>query len=203
VLVVSDDAAVVWAVRRALEQPEGGFAVACVRDLSAGIARVLEGGIEAILLDLFLPDSQGIDSFDELFLAARLIPIVVLTERDQEEFARQAMHHGAKDRMLKNQIEPYSFAPILRHVLARAASDDALFAERERALVTLNSIGDAVISTDKTGFVTYVNPAAAKMTGWSREEASGRMFTDVFRLIDGDTRQRAPNLMEFAVQRNK
>jgi diguanylate cyclase (GGDEF)-like protein/PAS domain S-box-containing protein len=203
VLVVSDDAAVAWAVRRALGESDERFATVCVRDLSAGIARVLEGGIEAILLDLFLPDSQGIDSFDELFLAARRIPIVVLTERDQEEFARQAMHHGAKDRVLKNQIEQYSFALILRHILARAALDDALFVERERAQVTLNSIGDAVISTDKAGYVTYVNPAAAKMTGWSREEASGRMLTEVFHLIDGDTRQRAPNPMEFAVQRNK
>jgi DNA-binding NarL/FixJ family response regulator len=119
VLVVSDDAAVAWAVRRALGQPDDSFATACVRNLAAGIARVLEGGIDAILLDLFLPDSQGIDSFDELFLAARRIPIVVLTERDQEEFARQAMHHGAKDRMLKNPIEQYSFALILRHILAR------------------------------------------------------------------------------------
>jgi diguanylate cyclase (GGDEF)-like protein/PAS domain S-box-containing protein len=203
VLVVSDDAAVAWAIRRALQQPEDGFAVVCVRNLSAGIARVLEEGIDAILLDLFLPDSQGIDSFDELFLAARRIPIVVVTERDQEEIARQAMHHGARDRMLKNHIEQYSFALILRHILARAALDDALFVERERAQVTLNSIGDAVISTDKAGFVTYVNPAAAKMTGWSREEASGRMLTDVFHLIDGDTRQRAPNPMEFAIQRNK
>jgi diguanylate cyclase (GGDEF)-like protein/PAS domain S-box-containing protein len=203
VLVVSDDAAVAWAIRRALEQPEDGFAVVCVRNLSAGIARVLEEGIDAILLDLFLPDSQGIDSFDELFLAARRIPIVVVTERDQEEVARQAMHHGARDRMLKNHIEQYSFALILRHILARAALDDALFVERERAQVTLNSIGDAVISTDKAGYVTYVNPAAEKMTGWSREEASGRMLTDVFHLIDGDTRQRAPNPMEFAVQRNK
>jgi len=84
---------------------------------------------------------------------------VVLTEQDQEEVAREAVQRGAKDRVLKRQIDSNTFSLILRNILDRAAADDALFIERERAQVTLNSIGDAVISTDKSGYVTYVNPA--------------------------------------------
>lgn len=204
VLVISDDAAAGAAIRTAATRSgDYEFAMCWVPSLAAGAARLLEGDIDAILLDLFLPDSQGIDSFDEVFLAARRTPILVFTDRDHEEVARQAVQHGAKDRVLKEHIGEYSFGVVLRHIMARAAVEDLLFVERERAQITLNSIGDAVISTDKAGYVTYINLAAERMTGWSREEASGHLLTDVFNLIDGDTGEPAPNPMEMAIQRDK
>ena len=201
-LVISDDATLTSVIRRSLARPGEGFSTVVARNLSAGIARLFETGIDAILLDLFVPDGQGIDSFDEVFLAARRVPLVVLTEQDQEELAREAVQRGAKDCVLKKHIDPNTFGLVLRHILDRAAADDALFIERERAQVILNSVGDAVISTDKAGYVTYVNPAAEKMMGWSREKACGRLLTDVFKLIDGDTRESAPNPMQFVVERN-
>jgi len=204
VLFISDDAAVAAVIRHAVAQPgDSLFMMVWERSLSAGIARLFEGGIDAILLDLYLPDGQGMDCFNRVFLAARGIPIVVLTDRDQEEIARQAVERGGKDRMLKKHIDRYSFGLVLRQILARAASEDALYAERERARVTLNSIGDAVISTDQAGHVTYINPAAEKMTGWLRDDARGRALTEVFHLLDGDTREPAPNPMELAVQKNQ
>ena len=87
--------------------------------------------------------------------------------------------------------------------MKRAAMDQALLVERERAQVTLNSIGDGVISTDREGNVTYLNRVAEEMTGWSGDEASGRMLPEVFRIIDGDTREPVPNLMEVAVRENR
>jgi len=80
---------------------------------------------------------------------------------------------------------------------------DALFEERERAEVTLNSIGDAVMSTDVAGNVTYLNVVAEAMTGWSRQEAAGRPLEEVFHIIDGATRRVAPNPMALAIQENK
>jgi diguanylate cyclase (GGDEF)-like protein/PAS domain S-box-containing protein len=79
----------------------------------------------------------------------------------------------------------------------------ALLAERERAEVTLDSIGDGVISADENGKVTYLNPVAERLTGWSRTEASGRKLSDVFRIIDGDTRQPAANSMELAIREDR
>ncbi|HEY3355426.1 MAG TPA: PAS domain-containing protein [Polyangia bacterium] len=61
-------------------------------------------------------------------------------------------------------------------------SDETLAGERERLAVTLRSIGDGVISTDTTGSVALLNPAAARLTGWSPEDAAGRALEDVFRL---------------------
>jgi diguanylate cyclase (GGDEF)-like protein/PAS domain S-box-containing protein len=67
---------------------------------------------------------------------------------------------------------------------------EALFEEKERAQVTLNSIGDAVISTDFRGRVTFLNRIAEQMTGWAQGEAAGRLLDEIFFLVDSRTRER-------------
>jgi diguanylate cyclase (GGDEF)-like protein/PAS domain S-box-containing protein len=81
--------------------------------------------------------------------------------------------------------------------------DEALFAARERAEVTLNSIGDAVLSTDMAGHVTYLNLVAETMTGWPREAALGRPVGEVFHIIDRETRERARDPLSLAIRLNK
>jgi diguanylate cyclase (GGDEF)-like protein/PAS domain S-box-containing protein len=79
---------------------------------------------------------------------------------------------------------------------------DATLDKNERAELTLNSIGDAVISTDVPGNVTYLNAVAERMTGWSRDEAVGRPLGRVFRIVDGTTRESSPNPLDLAVRMN-
>jgi len=95
------------------------------------------------------------------------------------------------------------FSEIIRDVTDRKMLEEALFAEKERAQVTLNSIGDAVLSTDLSGKVTYLNLVAERMTGWSCAEAVGRPLAEVFNIIDGETRERVQNPIEVAVQLSK
>jgi diguanylate cyclase (GGDEF)-like protein/PAS domain S-box-containing protein len=64
---------------------------------------------------------------------------------------------------------------------------DTLFIERERAQVTLDSIGDAVVSTDFRGRVTYLNKAAEHLTGFPQEDAFGRPIDEVFRLVHAES----------------
>jgi diguanylate cyclase (GGDEF)-like protein/PAS domain S-box-containing protein len=73
----------------------------------------------------------------------------------------------------------------------------------DRAEATLNSIGDAVLSTDADGLVTYLNVVAERMTGWPREAAAGRPLDDVFHIIDGETRALARNPLNLAMRLNK
>lgn len=87
--------------------------------------------------------------------------------------------------------------------LALQAAEDELFEERERARVTLNSIGDAVLSTDISGKVTYLNLVAEAMTGWSREEALGRPLAEVFSILDGRTGEAAANPAQRAIRENR
>jgi diguanylate cyclase (GGDEF)-like protein/PAS domain S-box-containing protein len=82
-------------------------------------------------------------------------------------------------------------------------ADSALLVDLERARLTLNSIGDGVISTDTEGKVTYLNLVAERMTGWTCDEAIGHAFTEVFRIIHCETREPAPNPMELAVRQNE
>ena len=88
-------------------------------------------------------------------------------------------------------------------MLERKARDEALFAERDRAEVTLNSIGDSVLGADLAGNVTYLNAVAERMTGWSRAEAAGRPVVEIFNIIDAATREPSTSLLELAVRENK
>src|SRR5690606_19140331 len=69
-------------------------------------------------------------------------------------------------------------------ITERKAAERALFREKERAQVTLQSIGDAVLTTDAAGRVEYLNPAAEQLTGWDRRDAQGKRVEDVVELLD-------------------
>jgi diguanylate cyclase (GGDEF)-like protein/PAS domain S-box-containing protein len=203
-LLIDDCSADAKVVRDALAGITGiPFDVECVTQLSAGLERLKKGGISAVLADFFLPDSQGIKTFEALLDAAPQIPILILCALDDEELAMEAVHRGAQDYLLKGHLNSYSLSRALRNMIERTAGAEALFVEKERAQVTLNSIGDAVLSTDIAGKVTYLNLVAEALTGWPREEAAGRPLTDVLKIIDGVTREVARNPMELAVQENR
>lgn len=68
--------------------------------------------------------------------------------------------------------------------------------ERKRIQVTLDSIGDAVITTDDSGIVTHLNPIAETLTGWTLCEAKGKLLSEVFRIINADTRETVINPVE-------
>jgi len=82
-------------------------------------------------------------------------------------------------------------------------AEEALFVEKERAQVTLNCIGDAVVCTDISGNITFLNPVAEKMTGWSCQQAAGRPMAEVIRILDATNRKTTPNPMEMAVGQNR
>ncbi|PPC85851.1 MAG: two-component system response regulator [Methylotenera sp.] len=81
--------------------------------------------------------------------------------------------------------------------------NDALYKDKIRAEIALNSISDAVICTDIYGNIDYLNIAAEKITGWSREEAAGHPFSHVFQIIDGTSRQPIPSPVNLVLQSNQ
>ena len=134
-----------------------------------GLERLRGNDIAAVLLDLCLPDSQGIATFEQVWRAAPHIPILVIGSPDDHDIATQAVRRGAQDYLQKTHLDSYSLQRALRHAIERKVVEEALFFEQQRAEVTLNSIGDAVLSIDISGNVTYLNPVAERMTGWSRK----------------------------------
>jgi diguanylate cyclase (GGDEF)-like protein/PAS domain S-box-containing protein len=158
---------------------------------------------DIILLDLGLPDAQGLGAVRRAHRAAPRVPLVVLTNLDDESMASQAMQEGAQDYLIKGQIDARGLLRALRYAVERKTTEEALFVEKERAQVTLNSIGDAVICTDISGSITFLNFVAEKMTGWPRKEAAGRPIAEVLRILDDTSREATPDPMEMAVGQNR
>jgi diguanylate cyclase (GGDEF)-like protein/PAS domain S-box-containing protein len=203
ILLIQNNPSVAGQIGVALAAGDAGsFEVECVRQLSQGLERLSKKGIAAILLDLSLPDSEGVATFDKLFAASPDVPILILAGDGSEALAKEAVRRGAQDYLVATHLDTYSLQRALRNAVERKGIEDALFVEKERAVVTLNSIGDAVLCTDIFGNITYLNIVAEKMTGWLRAEAIGKPLADVFRIIDGSTRQTARDPMEMAVEQN-
>jgi diguanylate cyclase (GGDEF)-like protein/PAS domain S-box-containing protein len=88
-------------------------------------------------------------------------------------------------------------------ITERKRAEQAVFAEKERAQVTLQSIGDAVISTDADGRIEYINPVAETLTAWSLDEARGRPIGDVLNLVNEITREPIENPLMCALGRGE
>jgi diguanylate cyclase (GGDEF)-like protein/PAS domain S-box-containing protein len=159
--------------------------------------------VDIILLDLGLPDAQGLEAVRRAHAAAPGVPLVVLTGLDDDSLAGRALQEGAQDYLIKGQIETRGLLRALRYAVERKIIEDALFVEKERAQVTLNSIGDAVICTDIVGNISFLNLVAERMTGWSSQEAVGRAMAEVLQIVDATSRETIPNPMERAVEQDR
>lgn len=82
---------------------------------------------------------------------------------------------------------------IIRDITERKNAEAMVWLEKERAQVTLDSIGDAVITTDVYGNVEYLNPIAVALTGWTNEEAAGHLLEKVFHIVNEETGETVEN----------
>jgi diguanylate cyclase (GGDEF)-like protein/PAS domain S-box-containing protein len=184
-LLVEDNAGDARLLREMFDEKGAGrIDITNVTSMGQAEAHLSAQAVDIILLDLGLPDSQGLDAVRRARAAAPRSPLVVLTGLDDESLAAQSLHEGAQDYLIKGQIETRGLLRSLRYAIERNLMDEALTAEKDRAQVTLNCIGDAVVCTDMRGKITLLNMVAEKMTGWSMLEAEGRPLTDVFRTIN-------------------
>jgi diguanylate cyclase (GGDEF)-like protein/PAS domain S-box-containing protein len=174
-----------------------------VRTLSSGLEVQNHEGVWAIFLNLSLPDSRGVETFDRLRLIAPTAQIVVLGGADEEDICKTAMQHGAQDYLLEGHADGFAFARAIRTIEEHEVARQELFAEKERAQVTLNSIGDAVLTADLSGNVTYLSGVAEAMTGWTCNEAVGHPLSEVFQIVNGAARGPTLNPMELAIQQNR
>ena len=85
----------------------------------------------------------------------------------------------------------------------RGFSLEAAFRERELTEIVMTSVGDAIITTDALGRVAFLNPVAETMTGWRHAQAAGRPVSQVFRIVDGATRETVANPIPTAVTENR
>lgn len=217
VLLVEDDANDARLIRHALT--EGGnsvFRVQWVRRISAALDRLSrhqgcpETRFDVILVGLARPDADGLDVLTPLFRAAPEALILVVNNPENEEVVCAIVKNGAYDHLGMKHVNSHWLPRALRYVTERKQveavlreSEAALFEAKERAQVTLNSIGDAVIATDVSGNVTFLNLMAETMTGWHQEQAIGLPLAEVFHIVDGKTRKTAENPAQTAIREDR
>jgi PAS domain S-box-containing protein len=127
ILIVEDNPADADFIHEML--PQAGplnFQVESVQRLSEALARLADGGFDLVLLDLGLPDSQGLQTFYTLQKAAPDVPVVVLTGNDDQDLAVAAMREGAQDFLVKGQISGRPLVRTVRFALARRKAEEAL-----------------------------------------------------------------------------
>jgi diguanylate cyclase (GGDEF)-like protein/PAS domain S-box-containing protein len=204
VLIVSDVPSDVAALRDALQNAhDGPYEVVWLRRLSEALERLRQEDVDVVLIDVALPDSQGIDTFDQVYAATPHIPILTLSTLEDEALAIEAVERGAQGYLSKGYFSSYLVPQSLRNVIQRKAVEQTLFIERERATITLDSISDAVVGTDLHGVVDYLNKAGEAMTGWTREEAHGRPISEVMPLVNQKTREPVRSPVERVLQRGE
>jgi diguanylate cyclase len=148
VLLIEDNSPNAAVVQRALVgAADGFFVVERVRKCSEARERLCldrETAVAAVIANLFLPDSQGLQTVARIFEVAPRIPLLVLTNADNEHIAKQAIRRGAQDYVLQHRLDSYPLPKILQNMLDRAATAEASSAKNECAWIGLNSVDDAV-----------------------------------------------------------
>ena len=104
-----------------------------VSTLSEGLERLQRLSIEVVILDLFLPDSHGIESFDKVSNCAPGVPVLALSDAVAEEVAKEAVRRGAQDYLPKDRLDAYSLPRAVQTVLALKIAAEMLGDDRERA----------------------------------------------------------------------
>ena len=180
-----------------------GFELTHVDSVPEAKTYLVEHSVDVILLDLESGGVEGQERLREVRQAAPRVSVVLLFNLEGEPMAKQAMRDGAQDYLIKSEMQSRELVRALENAIERKAIEDALYEEKDRAQVTLDSIGDAVISADAEGKITFLNLIAERLTGWPEPEATGRHMEEVFRIVDAVTREAIPSPMEEAVKLNR
>ncbi len=209
ILVVEDYPDTAKLVERVLKNR---FHIETATDGQAGLHAWLERRHEIVLLDLMLPKMSGEEVLQEILKVKPTQSVVMMTAFGSAEKAGALIAAGAVDFISK----PFR-AEQLRHVCNIAAHREdyitsneqfeqrqrELASEKERALVTLNAIGDGVITTDAEARVVYMNPVAEQLSGWLEVEAQGKKINEVFRTYHEYSRVPAVSPLERCLQEQR
>lgn len=185
ILVVEDDRVVARDLRQQLMRL--GYDVVGITSRGEDAsALALSTQADLALTDIRLEGRMdGIDAAQEIRLACD-IPVVFLTAYADDETIRRARVTEPFGYLLK-PFEDSQLRTAVEMALYRHAADRRLRDSERRYAATLSSIGDAVISTDDVGRITYMNPVAESLTSFRSSEALGRPLREVYRVIDEDS----------------
>ena len=159
------------ALREHLQSTNGDTVLHGAGELSGALERLSGGGVDAVILDPDLPDSQGIVTFERMYAFAPDVPVIVLTNNGEDDLAVRAVQGGAQDCMLKDEADPSVLLRSVRYAI-----------ERHRLLTALRSLSLIDGLTDlynRRGF-HELGEQYLKLAGCSARSAS-LIFLDIDR----------------------
>ena len=188
-LIIEDSVDDAELVQRLLRQ--GGYEIATQRvDSALGLAQALDKKWDVVISDYSMPQFSGSEALRMVRKRTPETPFIFVSGTIGEDTATEAMRVGAQDYVLKTNLR--RLVPAVKRELREAENRRRLKERVHSDQIILNSIGDAVLSTDLSGNITYLNRAAEEMTAWPCEEAAGRPLAEVFRVRDGTSRGITP-----------
>ncbi|HXT02262.1 MAG TPA: ATP-binding protein [Elusimicrobiota bacterium] len=120
ILLIEDSELQAQVVQRELMRSRRtSFSVEQASRLADGLERASRGGVDAVLLDLNLPDSQGVETFVRLSARVPALPVVILTISDDDALAVEALRRGAQDYLVKSQIDSELLSRVIRYAVER------------------------------------------------------------------------------------
>ncbi|MUG99985.1 response regulator [Scytonema sp. UIC 10036] len=166
-----------------LEVPSVEFVLKQVEQLDEALKSLEEESFDVILLDLLLPDSQGLETFVKIHCQSPAIPVIVLTGFNDETLAIHAMQQGAQDYLVKAQVNGDLLFRSMRYAIERQRTEEALRRSEERFRVALKNSPIFVFNQDKELRYTWVyNP----IFGLTAEEILGKCDSDFIWGDDGE-----------------
>jgi signal transduction histidine kinase len=189
VLIVEDSTTDARIVRNYLSKGKNGAQVQAANRLADALALVQDNTFDVILLDMSLPDGEGVESVRRMRAAAPRVPIVILSGLEDESIASQAMHAGAQDYLLKGRVDDVSLRRALRYAIERQQLLDQLAASESRLqqenliLRRLTDAAGRVFATlDVRAVVGLLAAEARRLWGGSVTLYAMRSFGDLVAL---------------------
>jgi len=171
ILLIEDNLGYVRLIQKMLTvSNQVEYQIECADHLSAGLEYLVKGEIDVVLLDLGLPDSQGLDTLGKVHTQAPAVPIVVVTGLDDETLGAQAVRQGAQDYLVKGDIDSKTLWRVIRYAIERKWAEEALHKSEEKYHTLYESSKDGIAFFDMQGNLIEANPALLNMLGYTVEE---------------------------------
>ncbi len=186
VLLVEDDPDDAWLVRDTLGESFGteGFRIRQVSKLADAVDVLRLEAVDAIVLDLRLPDSAGLETLARVQAAAPGVPVVVFTIHDNDESSLEAVRLGAQDYVIKGHEGGPALRRAIRHSVERMHAKEALRQGERKLNLIVQHNADGILIVNMDGIVRFVNPAACRLLNRAAEYLVGEYFG--FALVSGE-----------------
>jgi len=184
VLVVEDNPADV----RLLQEMLRGANVLDVRlfpvaTLKAGLDLLESETFDVALVDLSLPDAEGLESLEKLQAKAPQLPTIVITGRDDSETALRAVREGAQDYLIKGQGDGHLLVRSMRYAGERKRTTEQLRRSELHFRSLLENALDIITVVDGGGMIRYASPSTERVLGYTPQELTG---TNILQLVHVD-----------------